>query len=436
MYILSRIFIATYNNSFKFGGKKSKQVIVEDFDKLEKALDSYVINIFGYQAKENYPDYYAEISKSFENIILNNQLSDIPLTIESINEYGKNFYKIINSYQYSSIFINTLKEFYSNGTAYPVVGNVGKSYYVTMLSKNEEQVPTTYINDIESLDKTLKKFVEDVLSSDTDFKCFFKGFEYEEAVAYLFRWVVQNASLIDLSNIESYFRKYSSFITDTTLDHFKNPTKIGKVLEDEIYVARKKANVNYETPYYLCFFINGINRRVELPNIRVGIENKGDVKVGHIIATQTAQTPYSFEMNKEYDNILKQYLPKAKNFREFNPSHLVSLVLSFGLLKSLGINTIEVSDFMPLRYQRLVIEGRKNDEELHNYQYRLTNKNLYNYFRMLEFQEGITILNYPDGGFNLKLKLGDEIKFENEFLQGLYNVAYQYGKQLKEDKII
>lgn len=433
-YILSRIFIDTYNNLIKFSNGKAKKIVVDDFDVLEKTLENYVVNIFGYEVKENYSNYFQEISKSFENIILNCNCDNYISIINSINEYGSNFYKNINDYKYASIFIETLKEFYSVKTAYPVIGNEGKAYYVTMLSKEEEQVPTTYIKDIVKFEDTLKNFVEIVLSSDTDFNKFFDGFEYDEAISYLFKWVVQNASLFDLSDIEQYFRKYSSFITDTTLDSFKKSTKLGKILGDDLYIAVRKANVNYETPFYLCFLVNGENRKVELPNIRLGIETKDGVKKAHIIATQSAQSPYDLQMNRQYDELLKCNLPKSKKFREYNPSHLVSLVLSIGFLKSLGIDIVEITDFMPLRYQRLIVENRKNDEELHNYQYRLTNKNLYNYFRMLEFQKGITISNYPDGGFNLVLKLKDDIKFYDTFLQQLFDTSYQMGIQSSKDE--
>jgi hypothetical protein len=329
-----------------------------------------------------------------------------------------------------------LKRIYSDDISGSVITKNGKSYTIGREPrKEEEEMPAIIIKDIDNLENTLSLFLKKLEASDSFFKSFFDYMDYNDAISYLFEWVIKNASTNDMTDIEKYFKKYADFLSDNTFDALKHPINIGNFLGDELYVMRKKANVNYETPYYLSFMMKNEKNCVELPTVRIGIENEGARKAAHILATQTSQINTNFERYDEITACFKKMLSKSKNFREFNPSHIVSIILSFGLLKGMGIDKVVVEDYFPLRLQRLILENQKNDDELYDLQHRLTDKNIYNYFRLMEFFDGVKIAEYPDNGNGLILFLSDNIKSENAFLQNLYNIGYRAGIKNKIESV-
>lgn len=136
---------------------------------------------------------------------------------------------------------------------------------------------------------------------------------------------------------------------------------------------------------------------------------------------------------------IKKQLPTDPNFRFYNPTHLISILLTFGYLNGLGIKLIKVKDFLPFRYYKTVLDKQMNTEEADNYQNRLTNKNLITYLRLIELVDGIDVHNYPELDMGLSIKLSDNIKCKNEFLQNIYDIGYKLGMQTKykdEDKYI
>ncbi|MDD3453005.1 MAG: hypothetical protein PHN42_01840 [Bacilli bacterium] len=436
-YKLSMIFLDVCANIYDTNSKICfRKLSIEDYEILEETLQNYVNSFLGYKIDNDYNQYYREIRKSFENILINNKCKNFENIIPFINEYKNSFFEKIEKYYYSSIFIDTMKKNYSNDKLGASIGNESDSYTISRLPrKNEEDMPVTIIKNINSFEKILQNFVKSVIESDSYFNAFFNYMDKEDAISYLFEWVIKNATSLDLEDVEKYFSKYTNYIEDNSLDKFKKPVKFGDLLGDEIYIMRKRANVNYETPYYLSFIVKGENDFVELPNIRLGIENDCGIKTAHILATQTSQDNKFPDKYREIENFVKKMLSKSKFFREYNPAHILSIILSMGLLKGLGIDKIIVEDYFPLRLQRLILENEKNDDELYELQYRLTNKNINNFLRICEFLNGITISEYPDSGNGLNLNIGDNVTSENPFLQKLYNMGYNLGIKNKIDEI-
>lgn len=434
-YKLSMIFLDVCANIYDANSKACyNKLSIDDYKILESNLKNYINTFLGYKIDNDYNQHFREIRKSFENILVNSKYKNFENVNSFINEYKNNFFDKIEKYHYVQIFMDVMKKNYSNDKFGAVIGNNNDYYTISRLQrKNEEEMPVTVIKDINSFEKTLANFVEKVLESESYFNEFFKYMDNEEAVEYLFEWVIKNATNLDLEDVNKYFSKYTSYITDNSFDKMKKPTKIGNLLGDEIYIMMKRANVNYETPYYLSFIVKGENDFVELPNIRLGIENNDGNKTAHILATQTSQDNNFLEKYKEIENFVKKMISKSKFFREYNPAHSLSIILSMGILKGLGIDKIVVEDYFPLRFQRLILENKKSEEELYNLQYRLTNKNIYNFLRVCEFFEGITILEYPDSGNGLNLSINDNVISENPFLQKLYNMGYDIGIKSRMD---
>lgn len=429
--ILVRIFCDVY--TYYYGNNREGLKRIHDTKNLEESLKEYLKEVYFYYDCEDYKEYYKQIRKYFENLVENFDLNKTRDLNTFIKEYTENFYKEIDKRELSSKLFVAIKNVLSNNPKKVIIRNKGKSYFIEKIRQSEEDpMPVIGIRDIDSLEQILNNFLDTVLNSDTYFNSFFGGMERDEAISYLFEWVIRNATSQDLSELEKYFQKYTGFISDKTLEKFKKPILADRdFLGQKLGIMLKKSNVNYETPYYLSFVMFDGKNRMELPNIRFGVENNRTEKIVHILATQTSQDNNTND-NIELIKTFKTLLGRTKYFREYNPTHLISIALSFGIFKGLGINKVNVVDYMPLRFQRLALEGNKNEEELYNLQYRLTNKNLYNYLRLCEFCDGIEIISYLENG-ELSFNLTDHFSGKVEILEILYSIGYNIGISNKNE---
>lgn len=447
--ILSTIFLDVYNNMKIFSSKKS-ELHIYDYDALEHSLEDYLISVIGYKIKNNYEDNFREIRKYFENIIYSYMNNGHRNIVECIDTYKQEFIEKLESHKYTNLFIDSMKKLYSksyDGKIFSkndntslcstiAINNRNNSFIIErMVRKDENFLPAIYINDIDEFERILKKYIESVVLSDSFYNLFdneyLNNIPYEDKVKIIFECTIFNATNSDLNHIENFFRRYTDFINDETFKELRSLKYVGEIFDDQLFVMLKRSELEYETPYYLAFMLK--NKMVELPNVRLGIETKDNIKIAHIVATQSAQTV----LNKNNLNIIqteiKKNLPKDPYFRFYNPTHLISLLMTFGLLNGMGIKEIQVKDFMPFRYNKTVIDKQMNVEEADKYQTRLTNKNLITYMRLVELVDGVNIISYPEMDMGLNLRLDDEVKCANEFLQNIYDMSYNVGKENKID---
>lgn len=351
--ILSRIFLDVYKNLPMFYSNKPK-INVEDYDLLESTLESYLVEILGYKIKYNYEDNYREIIKLFENVFYNSRYKNYNNIIESINTYKEELKDKLENHKYTSLFIDTLRKMYSKSYDGRIltntekdlnfstiaISNKGNSFIIGRIPrKGEQNLPSIHINDIQQFESILKKYIESVVISDSFYNIFnneyFNTVSFEDKIKTIIECTLFNATGTDLSYIENFFRKYTDFINDNTFEFIRRPKYMGNLFDDDLYVMCKRSELEYETPYYLAFMLN--NKKVELPNIRMGIEQKENKKVAHIIATQSAQTVLNPENSQEIQKEIKNNLPTDSYFRFYNPTHLVSILMTFGILNAMGI---------------------------------------------------------------------------------------------------
>ena len=423
-YRLSRVFLSAYNDLSTFNNKRNHDLKIENYDLLEATLTNYLHKVMGYRM--DYQDYYVEAKRYFENIFINNNnCYSFDALINIINEYGDRFIEEIELRPLTKTFIEAMKEIYTDDYAGVSVINKGKTYIITRKARpNEEPMPSVLINDIDELEDTLVTLIECTKNSRLKYGEVLSNIEGLDGIKVFFTWIIKNATCDDLSNVIDYFKMYTDFITDTTFEKLRKPTRLGNLLDGELYVCLGTSDVAYESPYYLSFAILKDKKWIEIPNIRFGVKDHKGEKVAHILATQTSQRDNDVEITKTLTEEFKKRMPKSKYFRCFNPSHLGSLVLTMGLFKSAGINKVEVVDYLPLRYKRYIQEGRMNAYELENYQKRVTDKNIANYMRLMEFTDGIKLINYPEQNTNLIFEIDDEMKFENnKFLESLLELG-------------
>lgn len=424
-----------------------KIVPIVNEQELEKTLEDYIMKVMGCRVRNEYLQckesgnlhafqYYGAVRRWLINLIQNFDYNKSRTVIDAIEEYGSSFYSTISNYTYVNNLITGIKKLYSSDERNPniVIDHKEKMYKISLIDdKSYDGMPVMVINNIENLEKILSKYIEAVYNTDNVFKSIYNGpidEDIEKKTIELLMWAVINVSNEDALDLERFFSKYTSFLKDDTFEYYKhNVRKLGTFLNDDLYLLERKSTSAYETPYYLAFMLS--NRRVELPNIRIGIEDNGDNKTAHILSTQSTQMHRNPKEDPIINKEIRDKLPRSPYFREFNPSHLISIVITLGLLNGSGINTITAYEYLPMRYQKFVNEGRKNEEELYQYQHRLTNKFVNNFFRLMEFTDGIEIISYPENCSNLKISLNKHIEFSNDFLNEAYQLGYNQSENLK-----
>lgn len=423
---------------------------IESNEKLEEELETYLIDILGIENKSEFANHYKEIKKYFENILKNDYDFSKEVT-ENIKNYKEKFINILKSHPLTRIFINTLCTLYGNdynfyseyGNSQKIIDNFNltishrdNSFLIQRFTKCDESFLSIKIIDIDVFEKILTNYITEIQNSDSFYNIFnnesFENISYGSKIKSIFFGTLLNSTANDLLNIEKYFQKYTDFMTDETFDGIKNVTKMGNIFNDELYVKFKRSELEYETPNYLCYMLK--NKHVELPNVRLGIENKLDKKVAHILATQSSQIYMDKQNELEIQNEIKKNIPKISMFRFYNPSHLISLIITFGMLKGLNIEDVDVVDYMPFRHKKTILEKNMSEEESDIYQTRLTEKNITTYMKLSSICEGIDVVSYPDMNLGLKLKIDDNVEFDNEFLQELYDYGYNMGKQIENSE--
>ena len=440
--ILSTIFLELYATKFLDKNrienaetykvtKRLAELSDEMNESLEKSLINYLNYTLGYKMNRDYSDNYKEIKKYLNNIVDNFNESSLDNVVEFIDSYTNSLTEDISNHHQTSLFIDAMKNTMSDNKDRVVIVNKGKSYSIEVISrKDEETIPSIIINDIDLFEETLQDFLNTLETSNSSFKNLFDHFDRGEAETRLYEFVMKNATVSDLTDVTRFFKKYEKFIGDETFKNYIRPVQMDDLLGSSVYIMQKKANAAYETPYYLSFMMLDDKASIELPTIRMGIDSEN--KTAHILATQSSQRDNDEIKYGEIREITKRMMRRTKHFMRCNPTHIFSIIMALGVFKGMGIDNINVTDFFPLRRNKLILENKMNEEEIDTFQSRLVDNNLNNYLRILEFFEGIEIKEYPDMGEGLKLKIGDNVKSDNPFLEKLYYSGYNVAVKQQE----
>ena len=446
-YVLSELFFRVFASIH--GEEKQKSLLkCTNINKLESTLNNYLIKTMAY--KNSYINNMKEVELSFENIINNSfrYNTDVCSTIEA---YGDDYIALLDKNHYTKLFFIACNEVYSENfdikrdtmerhalEVNAAIKNIKKHFEIVRVTRlDEESFPSLVINNIETFEEILKNYVEAIKESDSFYNIFdregFSERSNEENIKMIFEGALLNVTNIDASNMEQFFRNYTSYIKDDTFQSIRYPSKVGELFNDELYIMAKRSELWYETPYYLSFMLK--NKRIELPNIRMGISISDNKRKANIIATQTSQMMKDNLNFLELQEEIKRLLPRDSYYRFINPTHLVSLVLTLGYLKGMGIDEVVVKDYMPFRYKKVILDKHFDEEEAYQYQTRLTTKNLATYFRIVSNIKGIEIKDYPDVGNELVLKITDEIEPKNKFLEDLFDLGISIGNKTNKVRV-
>ena len=431
-----------------------------DEEDLEDTLQDFVYNVIGFSLSQNYN--LSEVRAYFDNICRHLNFMENRSLVDAINNYRIKYLELLENHPYTHLFIKVIKRLYSNNydgsivtdsSDYNLAGGAQiKHYsdysehdscvdYIIIAKQNIKDgfpLPNIKISSIDEFEEILKNYIECIKQSETFYNIFtlpgnFASISDDLKTMMILEGTIFNASNYELVNVANFFVKYINFITDESFKNMTSVEKMGDIVDDELYVKVRKSTVEYETPYYFSFVLK--KHDFELPNVRLGIRKDGEKSTACIVATQSSQvTP----RNPEISRYIKDIIPKTPEFRQFNPDHLVSTIIVFGVLKGMGINDIEVIDYMPLRCYKTIKNRNMNEEEANDYMTRVINKNLFTFFKLASIFEGIDIDQKPDGAGITTIYLGDKIDCKSEPLMYLYKMGYEYGKshKLSDERII
>ena len=439
-----KIFKSAYDEYYVNLGYPELKLSKDEYVEVNETLIDVVNSIIGFRVSGNYN--LSEVRLLFDNICKNLPF-DPRLTLSmAINKYKNDYLKMILSHPYTTLLISVLNTIYSAeyeglfglytfANKHFIVSHYKDALTIGKMPRMEDDtLPYVLIRDIDKLEKILEKYIKSIENSTTYYNLFkneyFMDVSNEDKIRMVLEGTLFNASSYDLANISCFFHRYNDFINDDIMPSLKGLDKIGDAFNDELYFKVKESDIEYETPYYFSFMLK--NHRIELPNVRLGIKNNDNgEKIAHIVALQSSQIT---KPNPTFSDEIKEMLPKSSKYRNYNPDHLVSLVLSLGLLNGLGITRIEVQDYMPLRGYKTIKNFHMNEFEGFNYLNRVVSKNIATYLKLTTFTEDVKVSSLPFDGVNMILETSEKVMFNNIFLNYLYNLAYEYGLSQKEKR--
>lgn len=406
--------------------KSIERFIIRDIIELESLLKNYIQLFIGF--KFDYSELLEPIKISMKNIILNMKTENFADVNEFIKTYTNEYNSISEKYPLSNYLINVIKKMYAPKDSVILICNKDKSYSFSNVDRNNEYLmPTAVIKDISVLELTIKNMLQTIIKSNSLFNNNFSNYEYTEAIEKTLLSIMRNATPSDLFDLNQYLKKYTSFFDENIFSDIENPVIIGEMFNSDLYARRRKANLDYETPYFLSFCVSKKNKLIELPNIRLGIYSIYDKKIANILAIQSSQDNIFLEDYKQLEQLIKEKIKRTSNYRFINPSFIASLSITLGMLKKMDVKEIEYSNYLPLRWQRKEKEEYISEDYLINLQNQLTNKNINNFLRLSEYFPGVKIKNngeFADQNLILDISSINIDECDNEFLKELYMMGY------------
>lgn len=432
-------------DGINLGRNFDKQLFLEKIEgkleNIEEALQDFLQSVLGYRFGGAYN--LTEVKMYCDNICNNLPLISNKSLAQQIRDYKQRYLDLLESHPNVNALLEVLKRIFGkyydgkfgNYTDFPngfenseaVIVHKENSFIITKaIRPNTITLPSIFINNIDRTERILDKFIESIRNSNLVYNIFnnagYDAFSEIEKRKMLFETIILNATTFDLSNIDLFFERYSYFVRDPILGSIKGLHYLGDKFNDQLYCKLNQSDIEYETPYYLSFM--AANHHFELPNVRLSISAKENR--AYIVAVQSSQrTPNN---NPEIMKDIKDNMPKNGVYRFYNPMHLASLTLAFGFLNGIGIQTVNVVDYMPIRYYKTIKDKGMNEIEAERYLTRLTDKNICTFFKLESLAEGIDLINFPGTGYNMVLQMQDEVVCANEYMQHLYDMGYEFGK--------
>lgn len=425
--------------------RSNKKICLDINEQTKKELEELLINFINqnvcFKFDGNYSEYRKNILIYFQNIIDN---IDVVINCENIvqltREYVEQYNKLFSSNSLVNIFVQTVKNLYNNDCIVTAIKHNKSNFtFIPRDSDGQENVAPVFLTtiiDIEQLEQTLREYLDSLRFSKHPYSQSFYQYDENTAIQLIFKWTFMNATRDELLDVNLCFKRYIDYINEKNISRFMEYKNIGNISADELYFKFKKSDISFETPYYMSFMVydKSSNINFELPNVRLGFYEENGFLKAKIFAVQSSKSNDYLNFENSINKCYKIMFGKENKYREYNPEHLVSIILAIGILKGMGINEVSLADLMPFRYNKWINEGL-DENTCDNRQYRLTKKFLNNFLKLCIYFEGIEFDGLNPCSLECKLLLKENIFSADPFCNNLYQSAYNYAKEaMQEDK--
>lgn len=466
------IFKQSYLNRFKCLGEL--KYYLNDQEKLKNLEDTlfYVVRTtFGYNIDNKYE--MARVKYLFDDIV-NNLAVGAPYSLtQQINKYASEVGATYDSHPYVNLLLKVLSRIYSpdydgkpgnyNNAEYASNARQYTHHYYTSISfglitrRGDGELPIIQIKNIDELEDAIQEYIDTVRVSDSFYnklndEAWKDSYNEEEIVMMLLEGTLLNISYDDANDLATFFKRYTDFIKHYGLGKLlkKEERMLGeglnigldKASEDEekynLCAFIKRSDMEYETPYYLSINCFNNNHVIELPNVRFGIAREEDGHLrAYILATQSSQSnasnPYcNPDLIAVHSSEIKKRIPKTSKYRFYNPNHLVSILITYGMLKGLGVVDIQVVPKMPLRCYKTICDKGYNGEEEKKYLQRVTEKNVCTYEKAMAIVDGIQLVEEITDS-TLRVAIDNDLKSDSEYINNLIAMGYDFGLRNREE---
>lgn len=301
--------------------------------------------------------------------------------------------------------------------------------------------PTLKISNKALFDDLLVKYVKKCLEF-YEFEEEIKDDEYLK-IKKILTFLFANATLDDFENPINLLKTRIAFLEDEMLKTI-DETFNSETLSSEIHVWVEKAKLANETPYKVKFSLTGIDGGYSLPSIYVGINGskaaiyaiQKDKELVSNNSKKVKRSLYKLDSGLDVKNeTFENY--DVGNLKDITPSFLLAINILVGILKEKGINEIEVSSMLPLRWNAKEIANQykakrygKSESEIEQMledhevlQSNLTEKLIRTFLRLAHHHTGINIASYPgEVSSNLSLRIDENDECNNLILEETFKI--------------
>lgn len=260
----------------------------------------------------------------------------------------------------------------------------------------EPMEPIIEITDFELFKQKLYEYVEKYLSSNLRWThtWYTENQKDEIKMALISLWT--NATWQDYLNPIEQINRYSGFLDENKILRItKGARCVYKQDGTTIKMETEMNDDEMETPYAFTLTAGDEKEKKQFPSVHYGV-HEGNA---YVYAIQGKEFIYGKKNNYENEviNHIRQTTKKEASkddYRGIEPLSILGLISFLEVAKRSGITKVNVSSFLPLRYNsKEKLYGSERSDEVQN---AATNKLLLQFRRVMKYHsDGIKLLSVP-----------------------------------------